>query len=261
MQKIIQEMFQLQNNLNIATNGEDWVNGVTKEGKIINWERASYLETAELIDSYPWKHWKGISQQPDLVNAQIEVVDIWHFIMSSIIETTHLLSNHNTLFQDSIMTELLSGFSNQNPTIQSIKVTMNQEWTPDTHKQIDTFLEPMENFINQTILLMADKKTLKRMNNVNTYDFITQRHLLQLKLFFVLMEMVDLDLQSLYTKYLGKNLLNQFRQNNGYKEGTYIKIWNGKEDNIVMLEVIEEYHSLGYDAVYSKIDSIYQQLS
>jgi hypothetical protein len=31
--------------------------------------------------------------------------------------------------------------------------------------------------------------------------------------------------------YIGKNALNIFRQNNGYKDGTYVKIWSDKEDN------------------------------
>jgi dimeric dUTPase (all-alpha-NTP-PPase superfamily) len=35
----------------------------------------------------------------------------------------------------------------------------------------------------------------------------------------------------LYKMYIGKNALNIFRQNNGYKEGTYVKIWNDREDN------------------------------
>ena len=31
-----------------------------------------------------------------------------------------------------------------------------------------------------------------------------------------------------YTQYVSKNVLNLFRQRHGYKEGTYIKIWNGE---------------------------------
>jgi len=39
--------------------------------------------------------------------------------------------------------------------------------------------------------------------------------------------------------YLGKATLNKFRQNNGYKSGTYIKMWNGQEDNVIMMKLIE----------------------
>jgi hypothetical protein len=42
----------------------------------------------------------------------------------------------------------------------------------------------------------------------------------------------------LFTAYVGKNMLNRFRKANGYKEGTYVKIWNGREDNEFLTEII-----------------------
>ncbi len=39
-----------------------------------------------MVDSFSWKHWKSINQEPDWDNLQIEVVDVWHFIMSLAIE-------------------------------------------------------------------------------------------------------------------------------------------------------------------------------
>ena len=47
-----------------------------------------------------------------------------------------------------------------------------------------------------------------------------------------------LNLDALYKLYVGKNILNKFRQEHGYKEGTYIKIWNGEEDNVVMQGIL-----------------------
>ena len=79
-------MLQLQAQLNDATNGEKWTKGITKNGKTINWKRCIYMECAEMIDSFSWKHWKNINQEPDWDNLQIEVVDVWHFIMSLAIE-------------------------------------------------------------------------------------------------------------------------------------------------------------------------------
>ena len=37
---------------------------------------------------------------------------------------------------------------------------------------------------------------------------------------------------------MGKNILNRFRQENGYKDGTYKKIWNGEEDNEVLARLM-----------------------
>ena len=40
------------------------------------------MEVAEAIDSFNWKHWKNIDNEPDWTNIRVELVDIWHFIMS-----------------------------------------------------------------------------------------------------------------------------------------------------------------------------------
>ena len=52
------------------------------------------------------------------------------------------------------------------------------------------------------------------------------------------MRLMDMDLDELFRQYVGKNTLNFFRQDHGYKEGTYIKIWNGEEDNEVLANLV-----------------------
>lgn len=47
---------------------------------------------------------------------------------------------------------------------------------------------------------------------------------------------VDLGEQKLYEMYVGKNVLNAFRQDHGYKAGTYLKTWDGREDNVWLME-------------------------
>jgi dimeric dUTPase (all-alpha-NTP-PPase superfamily) len=51
---------------------------------------------------------------------------------------------------------------------------------------------------------------------------------------------LGMDLEEIYTMYCQKNVLNLFRQNNGYKEGTYIKHWGGKEDNEHLVELAKD---------------------
>jgi len=46
------------------------------------------------------------------------------------------------------------------------------------------------------------------------------------------------DFNTLYINYVGKNVLNLFRQENGYKDGTYKKMWNGEEDNVVLARLM-----------------------
>ncbi len=52
------------------------------------------------------------------------------------------------------------------------------------------------------------------------------------------MRLINMDLNELFRQYVGKNTLNFFRQDHGYKSGSYIKIWHGKEDNEVLAEVV-----------------------
>jgi len=48
-----------------------------------------------------------------------------------------------------------------------------------------------------------------------------------------------LSFEALYRQYMGKNVLNFFRQDHGYQQGTYLKVWHGKEDNEHLLEILE----------------------
>ena len=45
-----------------------------------NWAKAIQQETAELIDSCPWKWWKDM--EFDEQNAKVEAVDLLHFLLS-----------------------------------------------------------------------------------------------------------------------------------------------------------------------------------
>ena len=53
------------------------------------------------------------------------------------------------------------------------------------------------------------------------------------------MRLMNMDLNELFRQYVGKNTLNFFRQDHGYKEGSYIKIWHGEEDNEVLANLVK----------------------
>ncbi len=52
------------------------------------------------------------------------------------------------------------------------------------------------------------------------------------------MSLMNMDLDELFRQYVGKNTLNFFRQDHGYKDGSYIKIWHGEEDNEVLANLV-----------------------
>ena len=76
--------------------------------------------------------------------------------------------------------------------------------------------------------------------------------------FINLMVLCDFSTDELFQQYVGKNVLNFFRQDHGYKEGTYIKIWqDDREDNEHLSEVLTQ-----LDASSSSFrDDVYKALS
>ena len=56
--------------------------------------------------------------------------------------------------------------------------------------------------------------------------------------FVALMQACGLSSAELYRHYVGKNVLNFFRQDHGYQEGTYIKQWQDREDNEHLSEIL-----------------------
>lgn len=74
------------------------------------------------------------------------------------------------------------------------------------------------------------------------------------------MQLMNMDLNELFRQYVGKNTLNFFRQDHGYKEGTYIKIWQGEEDNEVLAKLVEQLDVSAEDfqqKVYSALKESY----
>lgn len=79
--------------------------------------------------------------------------------------------------------------------------------------------------------------------------------------FATLMSGIDLSFDELYTRYVGKNVLNFFRQDNGYQDGSYRKQWGGKEDNEHLVEAVAELdHSspLFKDDLYQALEQRYR---
>ncbi len=70
---------------------------------------------------------------------------------------------------------------------------------------------------------------------------------------------IGMSYEELIKMYFGKAVLNDFRQANGYKNGTYVKSWNGYEDNEVMLRIIStvDYSEEFNDYIYSTLTEEY----
>jgi len=182
MHTMVLKMLELQKSMNKKVH-EDWQN----QG--FEWYRAIWVECAELMDHYGWKWWK--KQDPDMEQVKLELIDIWHFGMS------HLLQDCKD------MEEL------------SWQITHDLKEGEKGGEQGGDFRLALESFTQWTL----DHRGFSVPEFAN------------------LMALAELGFDELYVGYMGKNVLNFFRQDHGYKEGTYQKLWGGREDNEHLVEI------------------------
>ena len=78
----LRELFRMQKALNarIGVHTDDMTHEEKTEW-VLNYCRAMNQELAELTDSVPWKWWAKY-QKLDEQNARVEVVDLFHFLIS-----------------------------------------------------------------------------------------------------------------------------------------------------------------------------------
>lgn len=67
-----------------------------------------------------------------------------------------------------------------------------------------------------------------------------EHHDFNVKKFVILLVAADLRFDELFERYVSKNVLNSFRQENGYNNGSYRKSWQGREDNEHLVELVAE---------------------
>ncbi len=226
MKEKILEMLELQDTFNSYTSWNDWRKWISNKWKIINWKRCIYMELAEAIDSISWKHWKNIDWGIDYENFKVEMIDVWHFIMSEL----------EIYFSNEELVELISKYSSEK---SEIKLPL--EWAKKDNINLDKIIKPYED-------LMLSTLTTKTKNDLELF----------LKRFFIALDTTSINFDDLYKLYIWKNVLNKFRQDNWYKEWNYIKIWNWEEDNVIMQKIIE--NTSWFDNIYNSLKEVYKTL-
>ena len=190
--------------------------------------RAVVLEGAEAMEHHGWKWWK--EQQEDLPQLQMELVDIWHFILSEL-----LLLNDGD--EARTLTELM-------PDLRELPCS-EPEWAALEIEFDGEAVRPHRLPLLEKLELLIG---------------LAARRRLELAVFAAIMGDCGLDWNGLYRNYVGKNMLNLFRQEMGYKEGGYRKIWGGREDNECLVEILEGLDPEREDfqeAVYAALEAAY----
>jgi dimeric dUTPase (all-alpha-NTP-PPase superfamily) len=205
-------MLSLQTNMNTKVDAH-WIE------KRFPYLRAVVVEAAEAIEHHGWKWWK--KQERDLPQLQMEVIDIWHFLLSEIL-LRHAGDHEQARTQLRAANAAHSG---------------GHVVHFDGHA-----LEP------GSMSLLSKLELLIGLSCSGRIDLL---------LFRSIMLDCGLSWESLYKQYVSKNVLNMFRQDHGYKEGHYQKLWHGREDNEHLVELMDSLDTS--DAAYP--EQLYEGLS
>lgn len=193
-----------------------------------NWLTAGYpfLRAVVIEGSEGMEHhgWKWWkAQQMDMPQLQMELVDIWHFALS------HFLI-------------LAEGDTDKAGDILQVNAKASKLIRFDDNLIDSSQLDTLSKFE-----LLIGLATAKRFS---------------VPLFDGLLIDCKMDWAEMYRQYVGKNVLNLFRQDNGYKEGHYRKLWNNREDNEHLVEILNELDAAAPDfgsRVYDSLSARYAE--
>lgn len=210
---IIPEHLSLQNRLNTIIN-PDWLNVGNQ------WTDAMTVEATEALEHYGWKWWKH--QTPDMAQARLELVDIWHFILSHVLDK-----------------------ADGDEHAAAVSLTVGLE-----HPEYGVFVgyKPV------------DVRELDIRGALRAFISLTAGGIVSLTLFEQLMHHFGLTWVELDRVYTAKNVLNIFRQENGYQTGHYTKVWMGKEDNEVLQGLIDSRPDATAEQLFAQLNRIYSNL-
>ena len=160
-------------------------------------------------------------QEPDMENVKVEAIDLLHFVISDILQL-----NYN--YEESLIASFID----------------------------ETISEFEESFTSDIYEKEFEDEDLFGLVNILNYNEIPR--FATLKIIFKKLEMSNEDV---YIAYITKNCLNKFRQDNGYKDGSYIKNWNGREDNIVAFEIANEWGADEelFEQLYLDLETYYKE--
>ncbi len=90
-------------------------------------------------------------------------------------------------------------------------------------------------------------------------DLATSQNSLLFPAFCKLFIAYEVDFDELFNLYMLKYTLNQFRIDNGVTEGRYTKVWDGVEDNTILMQ-LHETHDDDFPAIYEELSKRYADI-
>jgi len=186
------------------------------------WYRAAWVECGELMEHISFKWWKA--GELDLAQARLELVDIWHFGLSAMYEA----SATEPHYEDSLSAS---------------------DWELAVENELQCWLSSA-----------GDLEPLRVCLENFTQQLLDRQRPFPVYQFFRLMYQLNMSWEELFRLYVAKNVLNAFRQENGYKEGFYVKMWFNEEDNVHLSRIAEALDATDPDyakTLHTKLTRIY----
>lgn len=182
MKDLIKSCIRAQVELNDLAASPGWMDGYHQ------WLVYAAIEMGELVDHLAPYHWK--SNKPDKEQAFIELIDIFHFLVSHKMQKSALIVHEDR----------------EAEVVQHIENILKVDPAP---------VPPSFYLVGKP----PESYTLQMCFNMMAWFKKTP--------------------QQFFEMYLAKDVLNIFRQHNGYKNGSYTKTWSGREDNEYLAEIVK----------------------
>lgn len=209
----IRDTVHLQKTLSDNLAGPGW----WIDTQLVDVDSALREEAGELASSAGYKEWwnkedKGAADM-DLDNVEVEVVDIYHFLLQAEIG-------------DMIRFTLEEGKIEDSETQAELEQRAVARVVDRIHSSYVSYLESSDiepiDYVIPAIHSFMGHFLIRRETESLTY----------LVKFWEMCFQCGLSFDVLHRLYLAKNVLNTFRRQNGYKTGEYVKVWaDGNEDN------------------------------
>jgi dimeric dUTPase (all-alpha-NTP-PPase superfamily) len=211
---MLRAMLELQDSMNRKIN-PDWLSAGYP------FLRAVLVEAVEALDHYGWKWWK--SQATDLAQLRIELIDIWHFLLS----------------------EYLVRASGDKARAAR---ALLEDWHGSASVVFDARQYDFASLeVREKLELLTAMAAVRRVCTPLVADLLAA---------------CEVSAARLFREYVSKNVLNHFRQDHGYKTGDYRKTWDGHEDNVHLAQILESLPAADEqlpEALYRSLNDCYNR--
>lgn len=237
----------IQDGVNNALVGANWRLRVQYHGRDVaynvvplDYPVAALDEAFELFRSVvPFKWWTK-EQKVDVANGLVELVDILHFGLSYEIATADC-QEHAT--DEEVYTLVAEEILSSAGTWFVVKALSRD--ADAAHTQTSLY------DVRCTLL------TFIKMLTVCSFDWTN---------YWRLVHLLGSTPEEIASMYVAKAALNKFRKENGYKEGTYRKMWRTQggeleEDNVHVMRYAQSYaHTQGFSAAENELHTFMSQV-